>query len=932
MKLTKKKIYILFILLFINEFSFAQKPEDKLSIELKNCSLLTAIETIENSSTYTFYFDPTWINLNKNQISGNYNNITISELLNKIFDETDLNYIIINHKIILTSNNLIYNNLPANYFNELDSNKTTREFNNISGNPIFYRQYDSLNQHKFTKKPSLQFIGKENKNTTKKNFLLSGYIVNEKTEKPEVNIYLKIRDKDISTSSDLNGHYKLLLPAGINIIEIKSMNHVEVIKTLMVYDDGNLDITINDQSNQLDEVVITKKGMRAKETTISGLVSIDIKAIKNTPLILGERDILRVATTLPGIKTTGEGASGFNVRGGKDDQNLILLDNSVLYNPQHFLGFFSAINPYTAKKAEIYKGSIPADFGGRLSSVFDITTKNGNPENFSGEGAIGPITSNLSFGLPIQKNKSSILVGARATYSDWILKTLDDENLKNSEAGFYDGIIKYNNTINDNNDLEATVYYSKDRFSLSSDSIYKYSNRLISLKWDHTFNKKSKVELILTNSEYKFNIDYNSSDDNSFDFGYKISETQLQLKFKYLFNKKHTFSYGIASKSYGISPGYQHPKSLMSTLIAIDIEKEKALESAIYISDNYKIGEKLLIDLGLRYSFYASLGEANVNIYQEGFPLNKETIIENKHYIKNEIIKTYGGFEPRLAARYFLNDDLSIKASYDFTRQYIHLLSSNTTQSPTDSWKLSDINVKPQSAQQFSLGLYKTLQDNLYEISLEGYYKKSKNILDYKVGAELLLNKNVETELLQGVGKAYGIELLLKKQEGKLNGWIGYTYSRTFIKLDSNFESEIVNNGKYFSANFDKPHDFSAILNYKFTKRYSLSTNFSYQTGRPITYPIGVFQYGNSEYTLYSDRNQYRIPDYIRLDIGINIEGNHKIKKLAHSFWNISIYNILGRNNPYSIYFVTDKNGGVKGYKTSIFSIPIPSITYNFKF
>ncbi len=928
-----KKFILALIILFSNQFLFAQNSIEKLSITFKDDTLATALKAIESTTSYKIYFDPTWVDSNKNLITGNYNNISLDDLLNKILNKTDLNFIILKNKVILTLNTTIHDELPPNYFVDSPLNNQNNSTENKTENPLFYQQYDSINSFSVTKKTSVQFIGKENKDLTKKSYTLSGYIKNEETNKPEANIYIKIRNKNISTSSDSEGHYNLLLPRGLNTLEIKSINHKEIVKTLMVYEDGNFDININEKLNQLDEVVIKNKGRKTIETIVSGLISIDIEGIKNVPLILGERDILKVATTLPGIKTTGEGSAGFNVRGGKEDQNLILLDNAVIYNPQHFLGFFSAINPYTAKKADIYKGSIPATFGGRLSSVFDITTKNGNAEKFSGEGALGPITSNLTFGLPIQKNKSSILFGVRATYSDWVLKSLDNESLKNSEAGFYDGILKYNNKINENNAIEGTLYYSYDRFRMTSDSLYKYSNRLASLKWNHTFNKKNKATYIFTNSEYKFNIDFKPNNNlDGFDFGYKINESQLMLNFNYLHNEKHKFSYGIASKLYSIYPGYQFPKNAESTMLPININKERGLESAFYLSDSYKLNEKLLIDLGLRYSFYASLGEADKRIYQKDLPLSDETLIETKHYLNNEVVKTYGGFEPRVAARYFLTEDLSIKAGYDVTRQYIHLLSSNVTQSPTDTWKLSDSNVKPQSAQQFSLGLYKNLKEDEYVISLEGYYKTSKNILDYKVGAQLLLNQNVETELLQGEGKAYGVELLLKKTIGRLNGWIGYTYSRAFIKLDSKFSSEIVNNGKYFPTNFDKPHDLSAILNYKFTKRYSLSTNFLYQTGRPITYPIGTFHYGDSEYTLYSDRNKYRIPNYIRLDIGLNIEGNHKIKKLAHSFWNISVYNVLGRNNPYSIYFTTDKNGGIKGYKTSIFSIPVPSITYNFKF
>ena len=924
-----KKIQLtLFILLLFNQLVIAQKTSSQLSFDFKDVNLITAIKTIESKTDYRFYFDPLWLENNKTSISGTYNNTSIDDVVTKILEKTDFNFIILNHSIILTQNSEIHNELAANFF--IDASK--KEIENNAIDPIFHKQYDSLNKYDSSKKSTLIFIGKENKESTKKSFTISGTITNGETGKPEPNIYLKIKNKNISTSSDSEGHYSLQLPKGINVLEIKSQNHKEVVKTLMVYDDGVFDAKVNEKLNELDEVIIKNKGQKTTESVISGLVSIDIERMKSVPLILGERDLFKIATTFPGIKTTGEGSAGFNVRGGKDDQNLILLDNAVMYNPQHFLGFFSAINPYTAKKAEIYKGSIPADFSGRLSSVFDVTTKNGNPEKFSGEGAVGPITSNLSFGFPLEKNKSRILFGARATYSDWILKSLDNQDLKNSEAGFYDGILKYNNAINNNNNLETTLYYSKDRFSISSDSLYKYSNRLFSTKWDHTFNPKNKASFIVTNSEYKFNIDYNARDANSFDFGYKINESQLQLKFNYSYSKKHNISYGITSKLYNVNPGYQHPKDPDATLAKTDLEKEKGLESGVYFADNYKISEKLLVDIGLHYSFYASLGPADVSMYEQGLPLSSETKIGTTHYDNNEVVKTYSGFEPRIASRYFFTEDFSVKASYDKTQQFIHLLSSNVTQSPTDTWKLSDTNVKPQSAQQFSLGFFKNLQDNLYELSLEGYYKTSRNILDYKVGAQIALNQNIETELLQGKGKAYGIEFLIKKQEGRLNGWIGYTYSRTFIQLNSQFSSEIVNNGDYFPTNFDKPHDFSAILNYKFTKRYSFSTNFIYQTGRPITYPIGTFHYGNANYTLYSDRNAYRIPDYIRLDVGINIEGNHKIKKLAHSFWNISIYNVLGRNNPYSIYFVTAKNGEIKGYKTSIFSIPVPSITYNFKF
>ncbi|MNX58835.1 Ferrienterobactin receptor precursor [compost metagenome] len=924
-----RKIILALFLLTFHALSFSQEKTKKISIEFNNTDLKSALEAIEKNTGYKFYFNQAWFKNETIIINKKYENTSIEDILTSIFEKTDLNYFITDKEIILIKNSIIYDSLPDDYFEPSTTTQPNKVEAVVLAKPVFQQQYDTLKHNNINS--GITYIGKEKKGRESKFYTLSGFIKNKKTGKTVSNVSIKVRDQSISTVTNNEGYYALQVPFGLNYIEIESINFKKEVETLMVYDNGQLDITLYESINELDEVIIKKNADKNVKNVIAGVSSIDVEGIKNIPLVLGERDIFRVATTLPGIKTTGEGSAGFNVRGGKDDQNLILLDNAVLYNTSHFLGFFSAVNPYTTSKVDIYKGSIPARFGGRLSSVFDIASKNGNPEKFSGEGGIGSVTSNLTIGTPIVKNKSSLLVGVRTTYSEWILKTLDDESLKNSQAAFFDGIIKYNHKINTNNNIESTLYYSKDRFSISSDSVYKYSNALVSLKWNHAFSSKSKADLIFTNSNYKFNIDYNNGTPNSFDYGYKLNETQFIANANYALNSKHAFNYGVSSKLYNVDPGYLNPKDPKSTIIPVNIEDEKALESAIYFSDNYTLSEKFLISIGLRYSTYSALGESTQRIYESNAPVNDNTVIGTQHYKKNEVIKTYGGFEPRIAARYLFTDDFSVKASYDKTFQYIHLLTNNTTQSPTDSWKLSDLNIAPQEAQQFSLGFYKNLDNDNIELSLEGYYKKSNNLLDYKVGSELLLNENTETQLLQGEGKAYGVEVLLKKNAGKLNGWLGYTYSRTFIRINTEFIDEKVNNGHYFPTNFDKPHEVSAVLNYKFTKRYSLSGNFVYQSGRPITYPIGSYIYNGMEYTLYSDRNKFRIPDYYRLDLGFNIEGNHKIKKLSHSFWNISVYNVLGRNNPYSIFFITT-DGQIKAYKTSIFSVPIPTITYNVKF
>ncbi|MEO8516098.1 MAG: TonB-dependent receptor [Flavobacterium sp.] len=919
-----RKLIILLFFLGLNQFIFAQNNTETITVEFNNITRKVALEKIESLSGYKFYFDEKWLD-DTVLVSGNYTDKPVSYILSKLFEDTDLNFYIEKEKIILTTNSIIYENLSSN-FDNLKENTQAKAVN-----PVFFQQYDSIKKNDARSPDELALIGKESTNTVSKLYTLSGYVKSSKKAELLSDVSIRVKNSTNSAVTNAEGYYTIQLPTGMNVIEIQTVNHTKSIKKIMVYSDGRLDITLQEKINQLNEVIVKGRKKQNLRAAVTGVTTIEAEGIKNIPLVLGERDVLKVALTIPGIKTAGEGSSGFNVRGGKEDQNLILLDNATIYNPTHFLGFFSSLNPYTISKLDIYKGGIPPEFGGRLSSVFDITSKKGNFEHLAGEGGVGPVTSNITVSTPIVKKKATILFGGRTTYSGWILHSLKNDQLKNSEASFYDGIVKYNHNINTNNTVEATLYYSKDAYSISSDSLYKYSNRLLSLKWNHNFNEKNKGELNFTNSEYKFNIDYHSNSLNAFDFGFKINETQAFLKFNYFFNNKHKFTYGISSKLYNINPGEFNPKFKESLLIPINIAKEKGLESAAFLSDSYKISKKLLFDVGVRYSVFLALGESTQKIYQEGVPLNSATVIGEKQFGNNEIMKTYTGFEPRLALRYMITDDFSVKMGYDKTYQYIHLLSSNTTQSPTDTWKLSNMNVKPQSGQQLSLGLFKNIDFQDLELSVEGYYKKSNNILDYKVGANLLLNENLETELLQGKGKSYGIEFLVKKEDGRLNGWIGYTYSRSFIKLDSQFNEEKVNNGEYFAANFDKPHDFSAVLNYKFTKRYSFSANFIYQTGRPITYPVGKYVYGNAEYTLYSDRNKFRIPDYYRLDLGVNIEGNHKLKKLAHSFWNISVYNVLGRNNPYSIYFVTDR-GQVKAYKTSIFGIPVPTITYNFKF
>lgn len=914
------------LLIIISTCAIAQDNSNKISVSFDNTKLIDAIGLIETKSGYRFFYLKHW--LEEVLISGNYEDEEAIKVLENVLRNTVINFYITDSRtIILTKNSEIKDTLPKDYFGK--KNKQTVVDLDLQDEtaPLFINNGVAITSGNF----ETVRIGKENRGSNRKTFTLSGIAINSKNGKPIADLAIFLKGKSAGTSTDSSGNYSVDLPLGENIIETRALG-IQTKKTrFLIFNDGKHDFVLDENIELLDEVVVKGNRDRNVEKVIAGVTLIEMEGIKNIPMVLGERDILKAAIALPGISTAGEGASGYNVRGGRADQNLILLDNGVIYNPTHFFGIFSALNPFSTSTAEIYKGNIPAEFGGRISSVFDIKTKDGNTQKFSGQASIGPVTSNIVLETPIVKDKASLLVGARATYSDWVLRSLNYDQLKNSKASFFDIIGKYNHSINENNEIEATGYYSRDSFSITSDSVYDYSNRLASLKWDHKFNEKNTMAIIVSNSEYQFGIGFDGTSNDDFNLSYTNSETEFKLKLKYLYNDKHKFDYGISSKLYVVIPAEIKPKGIDSDITPLAIPNQKGLESAFFVSDDYEVNDKLLISAGLRYSVYMALGASEQRLYPEDAPKNAGTQTGAVQFENNETIETYGGPEARISARYFLGPSLSLKGSFNNAFQYIHTLSNNTTAAPIDTWQLSDLNIKPQRANQFSLGLYKNLEGNTYELSLEGYYKKQKNLLDYKVGAQLLLNESIETEVLQGDGKAYGVEFLAKKNSGRLNGWFSYTYSRSFVKLDSEFSEEVVNNGDFFPSNYDKPHDLSVVANYKFTKRFSASANFVYQTGRPVTFPIGGFEYNNSEFVYYSDRNKFRIPDYYRLDLSFNMEGNHKIKKFAHSFWSFSVYNVLGRNNPYSVFFVTE-DGSVKAYQSSIFSIPVPTITYNFKF
>jgi hypothetical protein len=760
--------------------------------------------------------------------------------------------------------------------------------------------------------------------------IIAGTVTDAKTGEPVVGAFLQVDQTGVSGVTDQYGYFSFSLPRGRHVISIQSLGMKDTRRQVQLYNDGKLNIDMQSTVLTIKNVVISAQKLSNIRSTQMGLQKIDIKTIKQVPVIFGEADILRVVTTLPGVKTVGEASTGLNVRGGSTDQNLILFNDATIYNPSHFFGMFSAFNPEVVKDVELFKSSIPAKYGGRLSSVLNINGREGNKKQLTGSAGIGLLTSRFNLEGPLIKDKTSFILGARSTYANWLLNLLPDQ-YKNSKAGFYDFNLSITHEINKKNTLYFTGYYSRDRFSLNSDTAYGYRNENFSAKWKHIFNNKLNSLVTAGTDDYSYNIASSKLPLNAYKMGFDIHQTYFKAHFNYYLDNRHTIDFGVNSIYYKLDPGYFNPDGKSSLVVPDQMEKEHALESALYVNDKYNLSKAFTIEGGIRFSFYQFLGPKTVNTYAPGLPINESNQTGSIFYHKGKVIKGYAGPEYRLSTRYAVTESFSIKAAINTGRQYIHMLSNTAAMAPTDIWKLSDASIKPQSGGQVSLGLYKNSNANTIETSLEVYYKKMSNYLDYKSGANLVLNHHLETDVIATKGKAYGVEFLVKKLTGKINGWFSYTWSRVLLKQDNLAAGELINKGNFYPANYDKPHDITLIGNYRVNHRFSLSLNATYSTGRPITLPVGVFYFAGSTRTLYADRNEYRIPDYFRTDFSMNIDGNHKVHQLTHNSWTIGVYNLTGRKNPYSVYYVSE-NGVINGYKLSIFGSAIPFINFNIKF
>lgn len=921
-----KRYFTLIVgLLVCCRFAAAQQGQEKpLTANLQQAGIEQLVAAIESQSDYHFYYDPAVFDSLK--VTVHLTGKPLSVILDTAFSNTKFKYGIAGQMVFLTREREIITRLAPGYF------RSEKHGNENNPNVVAENYMDEREKKatEATTENKLYYIGPHTNHIKAGNATISGYVRDIKTGDAVIGASIYVASTKTGVATDQFGYYTLTIPRGRHILTIHGLGMRDTRRQVILSESGKLNIEMQEQVNSLKEVTISADKVANVRGVALGVTRLDIKSIKQIPTAFGETDVLKVVLTLPGVTSVGEATTGFNVRGGAADENLILLDGSTIYNPAHFFGFFAAFNPDIVKNIELYKSSIPEKYGGRLSSVLEVTNREGNKKKFTGSAGIGLLTSRFNIEGPIVKDKTSFIFGARTSYSDWLLKLLP-QAYKNSSASFYDMNFDVSHQINDKNNLYLSSYISNDKFRLNSDTNYAYSNKNIVLKWKHNFSTRLFSLISGGYDRYQYGVSSTQIPTAGYDLAYNINQANFRADFTFYANNKHTVDFGLNSIYYLTNPGVFGPDGAQSLVVPEVINPEHALESALYIGDKYDVSSDFSVSAGVRLNIYNYLGAQTIDHYAPNLPKSSDNVLDSTTYKSGQVVNTDINPDIRISARYLLNDNLSVKAGFNTLHQYIHLLSNTTAISPTDIYKMSDPNIKPESGRQVSLGFFQNAVRNTIEMSAEVYYKWINNYLDYRSGATLLLNQHIERDIINTRGKAYGAEFMLKKTAGKLNGWMSYTYSRTFLQQDDPYAGEQINRGAWYPANYDKPHAFNFDGNYRFSHRYSFSLDLTYSTGRPITLPIAKYEYGGAERVYYSDRNAYRIPDYFRADFSINIEGNAKVHQLTHNSWSFGIYNLTGRQNAYSTFF-TDQGGVINGYKLSIFARPIPFINYNIRF
>ncbi len=904
----------LFFIFLSGSSLFSQSPYDLLvTAKYQETPVSTVLESLAEKTGVSIYYHPELIPAYR--VSFDFNKTSLRDALRQILDGSNMRFTNAGQdKIIVAPTD----RMNAVFIVELIAGWESGKYQS----PLLA---DLIERKLIIGEPGARVSGSQ--------LTLTGNISADQTNESIIGATVYIRETGEGAITDENGAFELNLQTGTWSVLIEYIGYQSVLVKLTIFDDGEMTILLNPNPLQLTEVLVKGAAVqRSTESTTLGLEKLDMTALRELPVLAGEADIIKSLQYLPGVSTAGEGSGGFNVRGGNIDQNLVLQDGMALFNSAHALGFFSVFNADAVEQVTLYKGHIPAQYGGRLSSVLDVKLRDGNRYNWKGNGSVGVVSSRAVFEGPLIKDKVSILVGGRGSYIGYILPQIQNKNVARSAARFNDQLLKLTWRTGTKSTLKLIGVHTWDYFRYSRDFGYNWRNIQLGGQYDLIHNDRFSTSLSVSAVRYDASqFDPRGNDAFTLDNGisnYKAKIENLLLAGQ----QQHSLRFGIETNFYEPSPETIRPADGATAVTSKTIRRGNGREAGVYLQDEWKLNERVAFSAGMRYSLFQLLGPQTVFQYENGLPREESTVSGLKFYENGTVIQTWHGIEPRFSMKYSLRRQTSLKGSYNRLRQYIHLISNTSAPTPVDLWQTSSPYLLPQIADQLSLGFYQNSEDERWEYSVEAWFKKIKNQPEYKDLPDLLLNERLETELLQGRGRTWGAEFSIRKITGKWTGWLSYTFSRARVKVQGLHPAETINSGKWYPANFDKPHQLSIVGRCQINPRNIFNFSFTYNSGRPITTPFNYYNINGVVIPNFSERNQFRIRDYHRLDLAYTIDNSKaKIKGWRGSL-TFSIYNVYGRKNPFSVYFKRNNINQVSAYELSVLGAALPAMTYNFTF
>jgi len=869
------------------------------------------LTTLATKHPIDFYYQKEW--LVGKTVTLNYQAEPIALVLEKILANTNLTFSSFdNFAFIIAKKTDLGREYSADYF--------TAKY-----------QVEEPNTNDLPIQSSLISIGNAENVANSGKATIKGKVLGKDNE-PLIGVLIFVEKLNINTVTDIDGVYEINLPIGKHTLETQSIGYTDYVQNIEIFNDGNLTINMQEEVYELGEIVVagTASDDNVQSAAI-GVARLSPTQIRQLPSFLGEADVIKSLFTLPGVSTVGEGASGFNVRGGNIDQNLVTQDGALVFNSSHVLGFFSIFNADVIKGVALYKGHIPAQYGGRLSSVLDVEVKDADNEQLKIRGGIGIVSSRLTAEIPLIKGSTSLLLGGRISYSDWLIRRAKNLDLKKSSTYFYDLNAKLSHVLKNGSNFALGYYQSYDFFRFSDEFGYDWGNKLVSFDWNQLISDNFSADLELAYGDLN-NSFFDPDGFDGFTLQNGLEHLKGRLNFFLTAIDNHQIRFGATAVRYVGSPETLSARGEFSGIQPKTVLKDRGQEAAIYINDEFDLGDKLSFSVGLRYSFYQNIGPKSLTLYANPELLDADEITGTSIFEDGDVITDYAALEPRISMKIGLATDNSIKMSYNRMAQYIHLISNTTASTPIDIWQVSTPYIPPQLANNFSIGYFQNFNNNEWESSLELFYKDIEQLVEYKDLPQLLQNDLLETELLTGEGRAYGAELAIKRNKGRWTGQLAYTFSRSERQVVGTTPETTINNGDWFPSNFDSPHNLNLVFKYQVNRRHLFSANFTYRKGRPITAPVAAYAIGTVEVPHFSPRNLFRIPDYHRLDLAYTFNRNAVRNNRFKGSLTVSMYNIYFRKNAFSIFFRRSAGSPANAFRLAVLGTAFPSVTYNFEF